>query len=351
VRTSIAATITILAVVLVWGALVAPDQPNGLTLGAFVRLPLEGLVLVALALALPPSARPVLAWVVGPTLGLLVIVKILDIGFLATFDRPVDLASDWSYTGIGIETLRDSVGRTEANLAVAGAAVLIVAVLVLTTLAVLRLTRVSAGHRRRSLQAVVALGLVWVLCWAFGARLVPQAPVASASTADLAFEKIRAVRTALQDPAVFADEIGQDRFRETPGYRLLTGLRGKDVIVAFVESYGRVAVEDASVAPPVNAVLDEGTKRLRAAGFLRPERLPHVADVRRGQLAGALHPAFGGVGRQPATLRPARRERPLHAQPGVQASRLADGRRRAGEQPRLAAGVVVLPLRQDLRPA
>jgi phosphatidylglycerophosphate synthase len=267
VRAHVAATITILAVVLVWGALVAPDQPNGLTLSAFVRLPLEGIVLVALALALPAGTRRVLAWVVGPTLGLLVIVKILDIGFLATFDRPVDLASDWSYTGIGIETLRDSVGRTEANLAIAGAAALIVAVLVLTTLAVLRLTRVSAGHRRRSLQAVVALGLVWLLCWAFGARLVPQAPVASASTADLAFEKIHEVRTALRDPAVFADEIGQDRFRGTPGDRLLTGLRGKDVIVAFVESYGRVAVEDASVAPLVNAALDEGTERLRAAGF------------------------------------------------------------------------------------
>ena len=111
----VAAVLTILAVLLVWVALVAPDQPSRLTPGAFVRLPLEGLVVVALALALPATARRLLAWVVGPALGLLVIVKILDFGFFATFDRPFDPVGDWSYTGIGIETMRDSIGRTGAE--------------------------------------------------------------------------------------------------------------------------------------------------------------------------------------------------------------------------------------------
>ena len=93
-----------------WVALVAPDQPSRLTPSAFVRLPLEGLVVIALALALPATARRLLAWVVGPALGLLVIVKILDFGFFTTFDRPFDPVGDWSYAGIGIETLRDSIG-------------------------------------------------------------------------------------------------------------------------------------------------------------------------------------------------------------------------------------------------
>ena len=185
----LAAVLTILALLLVWAALVAPNQPSRLTPGAFLRLPLEGLVVIALALVLPATARRLLAWVVGPALGLLVIVKVLDIGFFAAFDRPFNPVADWSYTGIGIETLRDSVGRTDANLAVAGAAVLGVAVLVLTTLAVLRLTRVAAGHRRWSLPAVTALGVVWVLCWVFGAQLVSGAPIASTSAAGLAFAR------------------------------------------------------------------------------------------------------------------------------------------------------------------
>ena len=266
-RTSIAVGLTIGAILLVWAALVAPDHPSRLTLSAFVRLPLEGIVVVGLALALPPTGRRALAWVVGPILGLLVIVRILDLGLYTAFDRPFDPIADWRYTGIGIETLRDSVGSTEANLVVAGAAILIVAVLVLTTLAVLRLTRVAAGHRRWSLHAITALGAVWVLCWAFGAQLVSQVPIASTSAAGLAVDEVRAVRAGIKDRAVFADVIRRDRFRNAPADQLLTGLRGKDVIVAFVESYGRVAVQDSSIAPRIDAVLDEGTERLRAAGF------------------------------------------------------------------------------------
>jgi phosphatidylglycerophosphate synthase len=263
----IAAAFTIAAVSLVWVALVAPDHPSLFTPGAFVRLPLEGLVVIALALALPATARRVLAWVVGPALGVLVIVKVLDMGLYAAFDRPFDPIADWRYTGIGIETLRDSIGTRDANLVVAGAAMLIVAVLVLTTLAVLRLTRVAAGHRRWSLHALMALGAVWVLCWAFGAQLVSNVPIASTSAASLAVGEVRAVRAGIKDRAIFADEIRRDRFRNTPGDQLLTGLRDKDVIVAFVESYGRVAIQNSSFSPRVNAVLDEGTERLRAAGF------------------------------------------------------------------------------------
>jgi len=75
------------------------------------------------------------------------------------------------------------------------------------------------------------------------------------------------VRTGLADHAALARLIAQDRFRDTPGNRLLTGLRGKDVVLVFVESYGRVAVQGSSFAPRVDAVVDRGTAQLRAAGF------------------------------------------------------------------------------------
>ena len=267
VRTSTAAALTIVALLFVWVALVAPDHPARLTLSTFLRLPLEGIAVLALAVALPARGRRILAWVVGPILGLLVIVKILDMGVYATFDRPFDPVADWRYTGIGIETLRDSVGSRDADLVVAGAAMLIVTILVLTTLAVLRLTRVAAGHRRWSLRAITALGAVWVLCWAFGAQLVSGVPFASASAATLAVDEVRAVRSGIKDRELFAGELQRDRFRDTPGDQLLTGLRGKDVIIAFVESYGVVGLQDSVVSPHVDAALADGTERLQAAGF------------------------------------------------------------------------------------
>ena len=265
-------------------------------------------------------------------------------GFFTAFDRPFDPVSDWTYVGIGIETLGDAIGRSHANLVAAVAVVLVVALLALPVLALLRVTRVAAGHRDRALRAAAVLGVLWLVLRVLGA------PVASTSAAALAVHEVRAVGTGLHDREILAREIARDRFRATPGDRLLTGLRGKDVLLVFVESYGRVAVQDSSFAPRIDAVLDRGTAQLRAAGFSVAQRLPHLADLRRPQLAGALDPAGGDPGRRPAALRPARRQRPPHADARVQARRLAGGRRHAGEQAGVAGRPDLLPLRRDLRP-
>jgi hypothetical protein len=94
-----------------------------------------------------------------------------------------------------------------------------------------------------------------------------DAPVASTSAAALALREVRAVQTGLRAREVVARQIARDRFRTTPGDRLLAGLRGKDVLIVFVESYGSVAVQDSPLAPRIGAVLDRGTAQLRAAGF------------------------------------------------------------------------------------
>jgi phosphatidylglycerophosphate synthase len=260
-RNGFGVAVTVLAVLLVWAALVAPNQPAHLNLGAFARLPLELLVIVALAVLLPAGPRRVLAVVAGAVLSVLVLVKVLDIGFFTAFDRPFKPLDDSGYLGIGIETLRNAVGRSSADLVVAVAAVLIVALLTLPVLALLRVTRIAAGHRGWVLRASMALGVVWV------ALRVAGAPVASSSTAALAVDEVQAVRAALADPAAFAREIDHDRFRGTPGHRLLADLQGKDVLLVFVESYGRLAVQDSSLSPRIGAVLERGDTQLRAAGF------------------------------------------------------------------------------------
>jgi hypothetical protein len=58
-----------------------------------------------------------------------------------------------------------------------------------------------------------------------------------------------------------------DPWSTVPAAELLPGLRGKDVLFVFVESYGRVAVEGSSFAPDIQELLDAGTERLEAAGF------------------------------------------------------------------------------------
>jgi hypothetical protein len=266
-RTVIATALTILAFLLVWAALVGPDRPVQFRPSGFLRLPLEGFVLIVVAAVVPPRTRHVLVWVIGPLIGLVVLLKILDIGFFAAFDRPFDLYQDVSYTGVGIETLRASLGSGKATLILVTVGLLVVGLPVLTTLALRRLTRIAAQHRLWSLRVIAGLGAVWVLCWAFGARFLSDTPIASTSTASLLVGEVNAFAADIQDHAIFAKEINNDRFASTPGDRLLTALRGKDVLLVFVESYGKVAVQGSSFSAAVDVALAQGTKRLQAAGF------------------------------------------------------------------------------------
>ena len=275
-HTGIAAAVTVLALVLVWVALVAPNRPSHLNLGTFARLPLELLVVVAMAALLPATPRRVLALILGAVLSVVVLGKVLDMGFFTAFNRPFKPLDDSDYVGIGVETLGHAIGGLSASIAVVVAVPLIVALLAVPALALLRLTRIAAGNRGWALGVATALGTVWV------ALRIVGAPVASSSAAALAIDEVQAVRAGLADRAALAREIGRDRFSDTPGNRMLTGLRGKDVLVVFVESYGRVAVQGSSPSPRIAAALKRGAARLQAAGF----------SSRSGFLTS---PTFGGL--------------------------------------------------------
>jgi len=266
-RTAAAWVVTVLAALLVWFALVAPNEFRGLTPGAFARIPLEALLFVGVVLLLPPRAGRIAAVAVGVALGLLTIVKVFDIGFSLALGRPFHPEFDWSYIGSAVDLLGDSIGRTQAVVATAAAALAAVAFLVFAPLSVLRLTRIVSRRRHTSLRAVTALGVVWALCAVAGVQLVPGVQLASTSAARLAFDEVGQVYAGIKDQQTFAKTAAVDAFRNTPGSDLLTGLRGKDVLVVFVESYGRVAVQGSAFSPQVNAVLDAGTRRLRATGF------------------------------------------------------------------------------------
>ena len=216
-------------------------------------------------------------------------------------------------------------------------------------LAVARLTQLIDRHRATSARALTALGVAWLLCTVLGVQLVPGAPVASTGAARLVYAKVTQARADARAQRAFAMAAELDPLRNTRDADLLTGLRGKDVIVAFVESYGRVAVQGSAFSASVDSALDAGTSRLGRAGF-------------SSRSAFLTSPTFGGISwLAHSTLQSGlwvdsqRRydhlidERPRHAQRRLQARGVANRRRRAVERPGLAGGNVLLPLRQHLR--
>jgi phosphatidylglycerophosphate synthase len=257
----------LLACLVVWAVLVAPDEVAAVSPAAFARIPLEGLVLVGLVLLLPPRPAVWLATGAGLALGVLTVLKLLDLGVSVAFARRFDPLGDPVYVGAGVSFLRDAMGTANAWTATVLAVGLMVAVLVLVPYAVLRATRLARGHRPVAGPVVLALSLVWVGCAVAGVRVAPGEPVAAATAVDLASTHVTEVRDRLRERAALAAQIADDDFADVPPSRLLQALRGKDVLLVFVESYGQVALEGLPTSSQLRDSVDADSRRLEAAGY------------------------------------------------------------------------------------
>jgi hypothetical protein len=273
--------LTVLAVLLVWVALVAPNPAVGWTPTplALLRVPVEALLLVAALLALGGTAARWFAIVVGLVLGVLLVVRVLDAAFLATLYRTFNPLTDWRYAGSATDLLGDSTGPVTAVVAVLAAGLVLLALVALTPLAVRRVGLLVDRHRTGALRALGAATIAWLVCASLGLGATTDLPVASSSTVALAAREVTSVRDGLHDQDVFAAQIAVDSFHDTPPGDLLTALRGKDVVVAFVESYGKVAVDE---SPDVARALAAGTSGLEASGYTT-------------RSAWLTSPTFGGI--------------------------------------------------------
>jgi hypothetical protein len=259
--------LTTFAVVLVFAALIFPNVLSRLTVLGFVRIPVEGAVLLGLLIVLPARARRVVAVVAGVLLGWLVVEKCLDMGFFAELNRPFDPVLDWVLFNDAFNYVVDAYSKAAAIGAVAAIGLLVAAVMALATWALLRIGRLAGAHRTASAITAGGIAVAWGLALVTGLSVTASVPVAARSTYTYAYDRVGQARAGFQDEARFANEVQVDAFRNTPADRMLTALRGKDVIFTFVESYGRSAVEAPGLAPGVDQVLDDGTASLKAAGY------------------------------------------------------------------------------------
>jgi hypothetical protein len=255
----------VVAVVVVWVALLLPAEPTRLGPLAFVRLPVEALVLVALALVLPSRWARRTALLLGAVLAVLTLLKVLDLGAFAVLDRPFDPVTDHGLLASGLGFVRDSWGPVVAVGAVVGVVVVAAAVLVGTPLAVGRLTRVVTSHPAAGRPVVAVLAVGWLAGAVLGLRVTPGETLAAADASRFGVDTVRTTVTTLRTQQRFDQEVAADPLRD-PARADLSGLRGKDVLVVFVESYGRVALQGPE-SEQIRTLLDERTARLAAAGY------------------------------------------------------------------------------------
>ncbi|WP_405855397.1 sulfatase [Streptomyces sp. NBC_01515] len=257
---------SVLAGVLLLVALVVPDRLDRMTFQSFLRLPVELIVLAVVLLALPSRARRVTAVVLGAFVGLSTVLKCLDMGFYETLARPFDLVFDWVLLSDAADWMKDSFGRSGEVLSIVGVIVLLIAVLAGSALAMVRLADVMARHRPTAVRTTLVLGVAWIMCFTLSVQ-VGGVTLATKGYSQFLSNRVKYVREGLGDADVFKKQLTVDAFAKTPPNQLLTGLRGKDVLFTFIESYGRVALDDPTMAPEMDKTLTAGDARLKAAGF------------------------------------------------------------------------------------
>ena len=267
--------------------------------------------------------------------------------------RPFNPMFDWGSFGpaIGVAPrLRRRAPPPTSLLVLAGlGVVLLVAVIAASAL---RVSSVTARHRRRSARGAGRLGTVWAVCAALSVQLVPGAPVASASTAGLAVAHVRGARAAARDQQRFEEALAPPtRSARSPTPDPLAALRGKDVLVVFVESYGQVAVQGTSLLRRHRRRPARRHGRAGRGRVLRAQRLPRLPHVRRRSAGWPTRPCSRGCGStdQPRYDQLAG-QRPAHAQRAPSARPAGAPWASTPPTTRLAGGRGVLRLRPGLRP-
>jgi hypothetical protein len=250
-RWSAAAAVLLLALLLLLPASPGPPVP---------RLPLELPAIVLLLLAAP--GRPARA-LVTLVLTTIIMLKLADLATEAALRRPFNPVLDGALLPAAWRLADGTLGRPLALAAAAAAAAAPLALAAAIWWATGRIAGL-APHGRTWPTALALPAFV-----AAGVAAIPDfpAPPVGAATTRLAWEHARDALRARADLARFRTEAAHDRLAAADPRDILPALRGADVFVVFVESYGRAALENPLYAPTITATLAQAEDRLRAAGL------------------------------------------------------------------------------------
>jgi hypothetical protein len=273
---------TVLAVALLVLAPLAPGVIASGSPAALVRIPAESLVVVLLLALLPWRAvRRVVAVGYGAVVVCALLLAGIDAGYESILDTHFD-PSAWRQLGDAFGVVADSIGVVLAVLLLGSAGLAAIGTVAALAWAALRTDAAIRRHLVRGTTIATAVTAVWVVGALAGSQLVAGEPAAAAaSVATIASAAGRASDTA-RAQAGLAEHVRDDPYAAMPASGLLTRLKGKDVIFAFIESYGQVAVQGTSFSAGVDRVLREGETQLAVEGY-------------HAQSAWLTSPTFGGV--------------------------------------------------------
>ena len=180
-----------------------------------------------------------------------VVIKVADFAMFSAFNRTFNPILDGFLIGAGLSLLRDSIGFALAALTVVGVSVLVVLLFVALERSLRAGAALAPAGPVSAAAAVAALGCAgWAAAeaghhlkyWSF-----QSSPPGTAWTTRLTVKRGIEMQATAVDLARFVEEAQADSYADATG--LLDGLDGRDVILIWVESYGRASFDNPLYAP------------------------------------------------------------------------------------------------------
>lgn len=275
--------------------LIQPNHPDAMTWGALRLFPLElPVLLLALPLIGDGRVARVLRGALAGGLALVVLLKAADYAMFTAFGRGFNPVGDLPLAAAGVNLLTGTVGGLLAGLAV-------VAALVATCLLVWALwwalgvwarAPIYAGRPWLARGAGVTAAGIAMLGGLEAASIMQRwetriDPPGAAFTARVAAERVVMVRRTLADLATFRQAVASDPFAGQTG---LFDRIDRDVVVIFVESYGRASIEGPLYADTTQAVLRAAEATLSARGMAM--RSGYLTSPTKGGQSWLAHATF-----------------------------------------------------------
>jgi hypothetical protein len=231
------------------------------------QFPLE-LPVILLAMLVLGRRRGGAALIAGVLVGAAVL-KLTDIGMFLAYNRSFNPILDAFLIKAGVGLLSESIGRPLTYLGIIVALLMIGAVfyLVLSSLRAWGAMDMPKGGRVLAFVSLLAFG-TWAVVDAghgLGFWTLDASPYGRTQTAQMLVKRGVDTRATLNDLAQFNRDAKQDRYADAGG--LLGGLQGHDVIVIYIESYGRASFENPLYIPSHTETLRAAQETLTQAGF------------------------------------------------------------------------------------
>jgi hypothetical protein len=282
----------VLAAAALFLVLVQPNHPGAMTWGALAVFPLElPVILLGLAAAGPGRLSLALRSILVPALVIIAVLKIADFASFTALSRGFNPVADLPLIDASIRLLAGTVGPLAAAAAVAAALVAIGLLALLLWWATGVWSRIRLPRRAAYLSgavAVVAAGVAAAeVAEASRAWKPPVSIPGAAFTARVGIERMTLAHRTVGELRVFRAAAATDPFAATGP---LLDTIGRDVMVIFVESYGRTSIDTPFFANLHRETLENAEARLRELGLAT--RSGYLASPTRGGQSWLAHSTF-----------------------------------------------------------